>query len=240
MALPLTLIPWAIGGIIGAGGSYMFWRNWDKLKAAVRGKKLVVLGSRNTGKTTLITFLQQGELVTEYEQTLGSKKIKKKKAKRVYLKDLEWHITRLSSTAYDVGGSTDNYRVWQKLAEDADILVYLMRIDHWIKDPEHTERVVERDLAALKDHSKNRNVHIFVIGTFLDLDDHYQELGDHAREAYKDEILQESFFTGIKAMLTHQGQNKKLLQYDTIIGSLVNSDELQKVVTQLFERLRHQ
>lgn len=228
------LIPWAV---FSAGCGYMLWKHWDKFKAAVRGKKLVVLGSRNTGKTTLITFLQQGELVSEYEQTLGSKKIKKQK--KLNLKDLEWHITRLSSTAYDVGGSADNYRVWQKLAEDADILIYLMRIDHWIKDPEHTERVVERDLTALKDHSKNRNVHIFVIGTFLDLDDHYQELGDHAREAYKDEILQESFFTGIKAMLTHQGQNKKLLQYDIIIGSLVNSDELQKVVTQLFERLRH-
>jgi hypothetical protein len=92
---------------------------WDDIVAALRGKRLAVLGARGVGKTHLIEFLTKGLIPTEYTQTVAPTKTA---SRRFELKDLDLKIKE----TIDVPGDKSAYAVWKKLHDEAHVVFYLL------------------------------------------------------------------------------------------------------------------
>ncbi|OQY47269.1 MAG: hypothetical protein B6242_05355 [Anaerolineaceae bacterium 4572_78] len=63
-----VIVYWIVGGIITAAGGYGIYSKWEDLVHWWKGKRIAVIGARETGKTHLIKFLLIGSIPVEYEQ----------------------------------------------------------------------------------------------------------------------------------------------------------------------------
>ncbi len=190
------MIPFLIGGgviLASAAATYYFW---EKIKKKVLGKNIVVLGQRASGKTTLLNYLMTGEVVTEYEQTILGKKIRK--TKNFKLSELPW---RISSTMMDVGANEDNYKKWRELVRNADVVVYTFRADLWSAEPDLQERNIENQLALIKNELKP-TTHTFIVGTHLDKEPYINNLKtNEEKQEYVQEFLSHNFLLFMKEQL---------------------------------------
>ncbi len=202
--------------------------NWDKIVIAHGGKKLAVLGERRVGKTVLINFLTEGTIPEKYEQTIAKEKTA---ARRFKLKDLSLKI----KASNDVPGSKDDYAVWKSITADADIVLYLLRIDKLMKGDKRTEVRVEADMwqigGWLQDNPKDDP--FFIIGTHCDLTKPdltklpEDQIGDYKDRVYKMPIIQ-------KIVQLGGGKNKVRV----VLGSLKWKRDTEKLVFQIFSEIQ--
>ena len=202
--------------------------NWDKIVIAHEGKKLAVLGERRVGKTVLINFLTEGTIPEKYEQTIAKEKTA---ARRFKLKDLSLKI----KASNDVPGSKDDYAVWKSITDDADIVLYLLRIDKLMKGDKRTEVRVEADMwqigGWLQENPKDDP--FFIIGTHCDLTKPdltklpEDQIGDYQDRVYKMPIIQ-------KIVQLGGGKNKVRV----VLGSLKWKRDTEKLVFQIFSEIQ--
>lgn len=207
----------------------LFWIPiiWDKIVIALTGKKLAVLGERRVGKTTLITFLTKGTIPEKYAQTVTPQKTE---SRRFKLKDLSLSIKALN----DVPGSKDDYAQWQSVTDDADIVMYLLRIDKLMNGDKRTEARVEADMGQigrwLQENPKDSP--FFIIGTHCDLTKPdltklpEDQIGDYQDRINKMPIIQKIVQLG--------GGRKKVR---VVLGSLKWKCETEKLVYHIFDQV---
>lgn len=202
--------------------------NWDKIVIAYKGKKLAVLGERRVGKTVLINFLTEGTIPEKYEQTIAKEKTV---ARRFKLKDLSLSI----KASNDVPGSQDDYAVWQSITDDADIVLYLLRIDKLMKGDKRTEKRVEDDMWQighwLQENPKDDP--FFIIGTHCDLTKpDLTKLPEDQIGDYKDRINKMPIIK--KIVQLGGGRNKVRV----VLGSLKWKRDTEKLVFQIFSEIQ--
>lgn len=191
------------------------------------GKKLAVLGARGVGKTTLIRFLETGEIPESYEQTVGPESTERR---RFRLKDLKLNIKR----SRDLPGGPQ-YGEWKKLHDEADLVLYLLRVDKLMKNDTDYEARVRRDMEQIGGWLKDRPqpVPFFLIGTHCDLTDldlttlPPDEIGDYGDSVGALPIIIEC------VQLAGGAQHAK-----TVLGSLKSKKYTEVVVYQIFAQLQ--
>lgn len=177
---------------------------WKKTSSFFKGKKLVILGQRGTGKTTLLNFVVKQHNIAWVNKILAaslqSKNLKtvqdiyEQTTSKVKVQRSLGFFSTWSSKTYDVGGSEDHHAIWESEAKNADVLVYLFRVDLWKKDPEQLESSIEKDLLVFKkilDSRKEKSS--FIIGTHIDKDaDYKKKEGKHnGKQEYDRETYQQ-------------------------------------------------
>ena len=192
------------------------------IKKTLQEKCVVVLGLRATGKTTLLEFLEKGELPARgYKQTESGKAIEIKKPLK--LKNLKLVL----KNTYDTGGEQRYHSTWEKLILDADIIIYLFRIDKWKENPFITENEILGDLGAIDESVNNRlaskkKSKVFIIGTHVDKDPEWK--ADAENHEYEKAIVEDPFIRGMQSKLGGTARCKVLLgsmQDKSSIGNLL-------------------
>lgn len=193
MVLPLI---WLGGLAISAIVGVTIYNKWDDIKKSLRGKNFIILGQRSTGKTTLMKFMLQGEIVLDSEATVGVSDIKSNKKN---LSELGLNI-KLCENQKDYSGVTSNYELWNKAIAEADIFVYLLNVAKWLDKPDIIEYQLERDINNIQDKIKE-NIPIFIIGSHLDLLQNQEFHSKVEKTAFTDDLQKETFFKKIKSQL---------------------------------------
>ncbi len=221
MVLPIWAA-YAVAGLAISGvSSYFIYNNWEKLKKLFNGKSIVILGQRATGKTTLLNYLLKGEITLKHEATIGVEKVKISKKK---LADLGWDV-RLNSIQKDYSGVTSNYEQWLKALKNADIFIYLFKIDEWILDEGSVENQIEKDMKNIQKELNGRNIPMFIIGTHLDLLEGIEFNNQQQKLQLIDELQDEAFFKNIKSRL-NVDNSKAYLHF----GSMKDETGLNEII----------
>ena len=115
MPIP-TLIPVAVATSTVLTAAAIFL-----LKRRLKGSTLAVLGEQKVGKTCLIDFLTTGSIPRKYKADSYAREVP---GRRFELKGLELKIPPLTH----LSGSPDEYSEWRDVANEADIVLYLLRV----------------------------------------------------------------------------------------------------------------
>lgn len=217
----------AIAVAIAAAGTIAAL-NWDAIIKALKGKKPAVLGERKVGKTTLIKFLTEGSIPEEYEATNDPQRVS---GRRFQLKDLELAI----QDTIDVPGRRNID--WEKIIKDADMVMYLLRVDRLMEGHRPTENRVQKDIGQIKRwlDANPKKFPLFVIGTHCDLTDpdlttlSLDQIGD-----YEDKVREMAIFRHIE--LLGGGESKVTL----MLGSLKSEATTEALVYRLFKRIEEE
>lgn len=221
MVAPLVLAAWLGGAALTGLATYLAYENWETIKKKVSGKSIVILGQRATGKTTLLNYLLKGEITLKHEATIGVKKVKISKKK---LADLGWDV-RLNSIQNDYSGVTSNYEQWLKALKNADIFIYLFKIDEWILDEEFVENQIEKDIKNIQKELNCKNIPMFIIGTHLDLLEGIEFNNQQQKLQLIGELQDEVFFKNIKSRL-NVDNSKAYLHF----GSMKDETGLNEII----------
>lgn len=137
--MPLPFI--IAGGVVAAAAATVFLGSkiYDKLT----NKKIAILGLTQSGKTTLLSFLQNGSLPAKFDSTLDPEKFQGK----TKIKDL-----KINFSATDVSGR--NFAIWDYALKDADYIFLLI----------NSYEVINRN----KKYNDDINTAITVISNYLD------------------------------------------------------------------------
>lgn len=220
MVAPIVLA-WLGGAALTSIVSYLLYENWETIKKKVAGKSIVILGQRATGKTTLLNYLLKGEITLKHEATIGVKKVKISKKK---LADLGWDV-RLNSIQNDYSGVTSNYEQWLKALKNADIFIYLFKIDEWILDEGFVENQIEKDIKNIQKELNCKNIPMFIIGTHLDLLEGIEFNNQQQKLQLIGELQDEAFFKNIKSRL-NVDNSKAYLHF----GSMKDETGLNEII----------
>lgn len=179
MVLPAIPVILAILALLGSGAVGF---GIGILIEKIGGKKVVVLGSRLAGKTTLATFLETGSIPEKHEQTTH---VESKKGRRIELKELKLKINRIE----DVPGSKEHYRQWKEAFVKSDIVLYLFSADEIWEGNTDTEKRVNNDLEHIDKWIKeNNNNKLYCIGTHCDLIPGFSRVNPENQGEFEDKL----------------------------------------------------
>jgi hypothetical protein len=166
--MPLPIIIGIAAAVAAAivGGTIAL--NWNQIVLELKGKRLAVIGERQVGKTTLITYLKDGSVPAEYRETVVPEKAK---GERIQLNTLQLDI----KTTMDVPGTKDYYADWQKYYRESDYVLYLLRADRLLAGDAATQSRVLSDFHHIESWRKQHSSPptLLLIGTHCDLDPNY-------------------------------------------------------------------
>ena len=198
---------------------------WDDVASWWKGKKLAIFGDRKVGKTTLITFLTTGSIPESYEQTTGPEKIK---GRRHQLRDLDLEL----KDTWDLpGGAADSYAEWKGLFDEADVVLYLLRIDKVMEGDAETKKRITEDMEQIAGWRKERRTsRIIIVGTYGDCaNPDLTTLPKNKRGDYEDAIRRQSL---IQECVTRAGGSNKV---KVVLGSLKSPREIEALVFGIFQ-----
>lgn len=207
--------------LVSAGAAY--WKRddlkeaWDNVVIGLTGKRVAVLGERNVGKTVLLKFLANGEIPSEYMQTLLPEKVE---GNRFSIGDLRLNLKETR----DLPGGLDAIKEWKALYENADIVLYL------VNARQVNKHRIRRDLTELvkDDQEGGRRPQLVVIVTHMDLDPTYAATPASARGTFRDEFVMRHLDAGLST-LRHRPR--------IILGSLVDHRRAEELVGALIRTL---
>ena len=168
--------------------------NWDTIIKALKGKKVAVLGARKVGKTRLINFLSKGSLPKKYEGTNYPEPVR---GRRFQLKELKLVIKDMVDVP-GRGGYT-----WERIVKDADIVLYLLRVDRLMKGHKPTEDRVQRDIGRIKRwlDDNPKEFPLFIIGTHCDrTDPDWTTLSADQIVEYEDKVRDMAIFQDLELL----------------------------------------
>ncbi len=218
MVFPLLVWGAAVG--VAAVISYFTYDNWDEIVKYFDGKKIVILGQRASGKTTLLHFLLKGKIPETPGATIGVDNVS---VDGKSLKELNLEV-KLSNTQKDFSGCNGSYESWITGAAKAHLLVYLFRIDEWILNTDQVEANIQRDINNIMQSDIKKDVTFFLIGTHLDLLNGIEFNNPQEEHQFIQEIINEPFFKGIQ----NQFSNNERRTF-VVMGSLKDQVGLSKV-----------
>ena len=197
------------------------------LKRRLKGKTLAVLGERKVGKSCLIEFLTTGSIPKKYRQNLYAREVS---GRRIQLRELELYIPELT----DLPGSADEHHEWREGTNEADIVLYLLRVDKLMEGDVDTEKRVEQDMHQisrwLKD--KPKKFPLFIIGTYCDLTNpNLTTLPADQIGKYEEKVRGKSIFRRIELLGGGRGKVR------FVFGSLKSEATTEELVYQLFYQI---
>ncbi len=159
MVLPIIIYA-IVAGVVGFCGGCGI----AILKEKIGGKKIVLLGPRTAGKTTLSEYLSTGYIHSKYKQTVQGVT---KKGRLIAIKELKLKISKIE----DVPGAREYYRQWKDAFEKSDIVLYLFRADEIWERKAETEKRIYSDLEHISKWIKENNDGklYLLVGTHCDL-----------------------------------------------------------------------
>ena len=222
-------IDWVIVGIgaaifsSGAGAATVVWK-WEDILFQMKGKRIAVLGARQVGKTTLLSFISKKVLVKDYKATLKPEDIERKML-------TEYGIDiRLKSTQDVAGSDTADLRVvWKNLCEKSDTIIYILRTDLLLNFHQATENRVKTDLQHITEWVKNNNKKLIIVGNHWNTDSQYGILNQSDKLGeYYDKVKKLPVMQDIETLAGGAGKVKLAL------GSLDNEERIQKLLQAIF------
>lgn len=204
------------GGVVVVGGGAYLLRK--KILKIWKGNNVAILGARNVGKTQLAEFLYHGNVPLWKKNTSkGGDKIKQ--TKMLILGELELKIRE----GVDIDGGS--YDSWGKLAENADIILYLFNVYEYKTNPNKQNEIAkELGYITQEDPRNFKKKKIAIIGTHIDK---YEEYLNLSLEDFEDEIHQDLFMKQVQLSLGGT-ENCKI-----ILGSLQDGNSTRKLVENL-------
>ena len=106
-------------------------------KRHFKGMTFAVLGKNKVGKTCLIDFLTTGSIPNKYKANHYAQEVP---GRRIQLRELEWNIAPLKQ----LPGFPDEFPVWKEVVTEADIVLYLLRVDQLMANHKPTENRVQK------------------------------------------------------------------------------------------------
>ncbi|KPF86309.1 hypothetical protein IP70_08370 [alpha proteobacterium AAP38] len=214
------------GGIVYLAGKSIA-DSWGGIQKENKGKNLAVLGPRDSGKTTLVKFLLNGEISEEYVATAKPEKFSGRKLK---LKDLELVI----NDTIDVPGDIRSHDDWARLYMYADIALYLVdasRIDTGDEKYEATVRGEMRHIGEWFNERKDKPPRFFLVATHCDLIPEYVVLPGARKAEFTDALWGKS----VMQDLILYGQGTKNVK--CVAGSLKGQNEIERLVGDIFRQV---
>ena len=222
--MPLPLLIWAAVVIAAgaAGGGVAIWRS-------LKRKKIVLLGEQAVGKTSLFTYLTERSIPKEYEPSSFAKDVK---GQRIEIRDIGLDIVDVK----DLPGSDDDYGTWEQAVHDADIILYLVRIDRIMKKDKPTERRVEQDMLQIRkwlQECDSKKFPLFIVGTYCDrTDEDFTKLSLPERSEYKNKVRK----MPILSRLVSIAKGTKHVRF--VPGSLKSIETSEQLAYDLFGEIR--
>lgn len=200
---------------------------WDDIIIAFKGKKLAILGARGVGKTHLSKFLSYGSIPEAYKQTVAPEKAA---SHRFQLKDLDLKIKE----SLDLSGDKAAYAEWKELADQSDVIFYLVRADRLIDGDEDVEERARDDLRQIGRWLEARSARplFFIVGTHCDLDREFAMLTDDTMGGYMDKFRKLS----IVGELVARGGGGQLVK--VVLGSMKTLHDTEALVYQIFMQVK--
>jgi hypothetical protein len=146
----------------------------DGIAIATRGKRIGILGPRGAGKTTLHTYLRDGELTHAYRPTLGAAPTHKVRRTLADANNPRRFARLLLKGGQDVGGDRlTNYEQWEAVVRDSHFLVYLFDTERLVAGDDEHRREVVGDCTVVgqsirKHHGDSNTPRLVVVGTHCD------------------------------------------------------------------------
>ena len=230
--------------IVVAAGIAVAALNWDEITKALKGKKLAVLGEQRVGKTYLIDFLTTGSIPKKYEADSYAREVP---GRRFELRDLKlcqalWMITPNGKRSpmnipplKHLSGSVDDYAQWKEVTNEADIVLYLLRVDRLMTGHEPTENRVRKDMGQIRRwlQTESKDFPLFIIGTHCDLTDpDFTTLPSDQRQNYRSKVREMPIFREVVRL----GGGGRRVRF--VLGSLKSMITTEQLVYDLFGEIR--
>ena len=209
------------------------WLRRDDILEFLKGKTLAVLGEQEVGKTCLIDFLTTGSIPSEYEPNLYAREVL---GRRFQLKELKLNIPPLKQ----LPGSAAERAQWKEVVNEAEVVLYLLRVDRLMASHKPTEDRVQKDISLIKKwldklekEGKRKKYPLFIIGTHCDLTDpDFTTLPKDQTGSYVDKVRYMPIFQKIELL----GGGGSKVRF--VFGSLKTLDMTEDLVYQLFYQIK--
>jgi len=202
---------------------------YDAIMMRWKGKRIAILGERGVGKSHLHSFLTTGTIPEEYIQTAGAQKTK---ANHLKITDLNLRI----KDSRDVGGDITNYISWEKILQEADIVIYLVNVAKCMQKDEVTLKRLDQDADQIGEWlgAKMRSGEKFpciVVGTHLDVHfPRYFSLPPTEVEELETQIRTSVDFKKVARNLGGNGT-------PVVVGSMANQEATARMVVRIFKSI---
>lgn len=177
------MLPLILAGVALPALAWFF--GGDFIKKNLKGKKIVIVGPRGAGKSTLYHFLQHGKISDVKMNPTQKDKICQPKA--VKIGDVEI----VMKDCYDTGGSLHYKDEWVRQIKGSDYVFFLFRLSDAFdasqaESSKNFNLELNRVVDALSEKesplSSAKKIRLFIVGTHLDL------LPSYLRDREKDLI----------------------------------------------------
>ena len=224
--MPILTIPIIIAFVAGGAVVGFFWK-WEDIQYVLKGKKVAVLGARSVGKTTLLTYMSKGILISRYKQTTRSEGVERRRYKQGEL-DI-----RLSKTK-DVSGSKDAYNEWRDLFSKNDIILYLIRTDELLNENQEIEARAITDLGQIREwiqEFQSKKL-FFIVGNHWDTDPEFENAKKNNRLGnYQDKFNALPVVKNIQLLAGGKSKVKVAL------GSLATETDADLLISHIFTQV---
>lgn len=215
-------IPASIGGLV-ALGAFLSKDQQERLN----GKKIGILGAAASGKSRFFEFIATEKFTqdtTHYEQTRSRASIQSKYNVDKVEKKISGIMVEFDlANSIDVGGQAISYGDWEKVAKNADFLLYLIDSYRLFHEPQY-HATIRKDIAAIEEIVRGKNFDgLMIVANQMD-----KLSGSHDWESriINHTIVQES-------RLKLGGTNKCKL----VMGSLKNEKSAETLLKNVLETL---
>ncbi|WP_156784212.1 GTPase domain-containing protein [Sphingomonas sp. SKA58] len=201
------------------GGAFLQW-----VLGVFRGKKLAVLGPRASGKTTLISFLLNGELPQEYFATAKPEKFE---GKKISLGSLELRVHAVT----DLPGDVQSHSDWERQYKDSNIACYMIDASKVYARDETYIRMIRseaRHIGEWLDSRKRRPPAFFLVATHCDLIPDYASLPEGQVTVFTDSFWKDAdvqkiinLAGGSKYVKCVAGSLKDISRSERLIGEIL-------------------
>ena len=228
------MIPVLIGlGVLVTGAfAVANWDEWfssssqaEEFHTKADGKKIAILGRRETGKSRIFELLTTGkiDITKTYEQTRTFNAISE-----THVKIVDANIDFVMVNSADLGGSERSYSDWLKQAKDADFILYLINAKDLMENKAGFKENIKKDMQMINEIVRNNEVSkVFLVTT------HSDEVSLYKKDRDKFENKIENHSLVLESQLILGGKNKVQL----LIGSLDSTENGKSLLKQIFINL---
>lgn len=206
---------------VGVGAFLMGLFFGESILDRIKGKRIAVLGEREVGKTTLISYLLHGTLPAEYVQSMGAEKVNN--GNGFQLKDCDLRVRDMA----DVAGGREEYSHWRNEVLKADYVFYLLRGDKPIT--KRAKADVQQVVRWLEERATERPPQVVLIATYCDRDEAFLALGPHNFADYVERFARQPEVAELVSLLGGFRLTK------VMVGSLKSTDYCAQLVTNIFK-----
>ncbi|MDO9552942.1 hypothetical protein [Rhodonellum sp.] len=221
MPIPF-LIPIIIVGVSTVAGLFTVAAYWDDLIIFFKGKNIAILGSIETGKSTMHTYLREGEVIVTHNST---KKVNVSK-NRFKLGELEINIKE----GIDISGQRDYMSDWKNVFKTSDICFYMFdTYKIYNNDLDYIEKIYFH-LTHINNWKEELNINpkIIMIGGFSDKIPEFNQLNESNVQEFEEKIrvkIKPAFLQG------------SISPSNIFIGSLATKVSIEKLLRDVLIRI---